>query len=273
MKKQLFFIGTFLSVGFLSAATLVIEGKFQNKNIFVNNGYGILGVGFCTKEIKVNGQITTDETNQTSFEIDLRGLQFKFGEELIIEIEHSDDCLPKVLNAEDLKPKPTYEMLMMNVTPEGLFKWSTKEETGSLPFVIEQYKWNKWVQIGEVQGVGTPDNHEYSFKVAMHSGENKYRVKQKGSNYTVRTSKEITGVSHLNRPSFAIPIDYSSIDFSAETSYEVYDIYGQIVKKGFGKQINIDNLKTGDYYLCYDNEVTEFKKQPLEPVKSKKRPL
>ncbi len=271
MKRQLFFIGAFLVGSILSAATLVIEGKYQNKNLFVHNGIGMSGVGFCTKEIKVNGHITTDETNSTSFEIDLRSLRFEYGEEVVIEILHSDDCTPRVLNADDLKPKPTFEILMMNVTPDGLFKWSTKEESGSLPFVIEQFKWNKWIPVGEVDGVGTPDIHEYSFQLTMHSGENKYRVKQKGPNYTTRASKEITGVSHVNRPSYGIPVDISSIDFSAETAFEVYDVYGQIVKKGYGKRIMIDNMAYGDYYLCYDNEVTEFRKEP--PLPAKKRPL
>ena len=35
--------------------------------------------------------------------------------------------------------------------------------------------------------------------------------------------------------------------------------------------IKIDNLSNGEYYLCFDNEVTEFKKVPPVPVK--KRPL
>ena len=41
--------------------TLIIEGKYQNKNVYIQNGFGTNGVGFCAKEVKVNGQITTDE--------------------------------------------------------------------------------------------------------------------------------------------------------------------------------------------------------------------
>ena len=42
---------------------LVVEGKFQNKNIYIQNAFGTNGVGFCTTEIKVNGAVTTDEIN------------------------------------------------------------------------------------------------------------------------------------------------------------------------------------------------------------------
>jgi hypothetical protein len=244
----------------ISAATLVVEGKYQNKNVYVQNAFTSNGVGFCAQEVKVNGKITTDETNSSAFEIDLASLQLKFGEAVVIEIVHRDGCSPKVLNMEDLKPKPTFEIVDMNVSPEGLLKWSTKNEAGSLPFVIEQFKWNKWIPIGETPGVGTPENHSYSFQAAMHSGENKYRVKQKGLNSFVKYSPEVAVKSVKEKPSFAIPKNNSGIDFSAETGYEIYDVYGVVVKKGFGKQVKIDNLPKGQYYLCYDNTMTDFKK-------------
>jgi hypothetical protein len=247
------------SLSFYSV-TLVIEGKYQNKNVFVQNAYSSNGVGFCAQEIKVNGKITTDETNSSAFEIDLSSLQLKYGQSVTIEILHQEGCTPKVLNMEDLKPKPTFEILTINVNPAGLLKWSTKNEAGSLPYVIEQFKWNKWIPIGEVNGIGTPENHEYSFQVLMHSGDNKYRLKQKGMNSSVKFSQEVNVRSLINKPSFAIPKNSSGIDFSAETGYEIYDVYGVVVKKGFGKTVKIDNLTKGGYYLCYDNTMTEFKK-------------
>ena len=260
MKKLVLLICMSLLAGTLGAAKLVIEGKFQNKNLYVHNGFGITGVGFCAKEIKVNGYITTDETNSTSFEIDLRGMQLEYGEKVTIEIEHGDGCVPRVLNIEDLKAKPTYEVMMMDISQSGILKWMTKNESGVLPYIIEQFKWNKWIKVGEVEGFGTPEAHEYSFKLSLHSGENVYRVKQKGLNAVTKTSKEVSTISFINKPSYAIPMDFSSIDFSTETAYEVYDAYGQIAKKGYGKQINIENLGKGEYYLCYDNTLAEFRK-------------
>ena len=167
---------------FLNSATLVIEGKYQNKNVFVQNAYGVNGVGFCAQEIKVNGKITTDETNSSAFEIDLAALQLKYGQKVVIEINHKENCVPKVLNLEDLKSKPTFEVLTMNISPTGVLKWMSKNESGSLPYIIEQFKWNKWIPVGELDGIGSPENHEYTFQVTMNSGENKYRVKQKGLN-------------------------------------------------------------------------------------------
>jgi hypothetical protein len=244
----------------INAATLVVEGKYQNKNVYVQNAFSNNGVGFCAQEIKVNGKITTDETSSSAFEIDLASLQLKYGENVTIEILHKDGCTPKVLNMEDLKPKPTFEVLTMNVSPAGLLKWTTKNETGSLPYVIEQFKWNKWIPIGEVAGIGTPESHSYDFQVIMHSGENKYRVKQKGLSSVAKFSQDVTVKSDKDKPTFSLLKSNLGIDFSAETAYEVFDAYGVVVKKGFGKQVKIDNLGKGQYYLCYDNIMAEFKK-------------
>lgn len=245
---------------FVNSATLVVEGKYQNKNVFVQNSIGNGGVGFCAQEIKVNGKLTTDETNSSAFEIDLASLQLKYGQTVTIEIIHKEGCTPKILNMDDLKPKPTFEVLSIGVSPAGLLKWSAKNESGSLPYIIEQFKWNKWIPIGEVDGIGTPETHDYSFKVSMHSGDNKYRVKQKGLNSSVKVSSEVTAKSSSDKPSFSVLKNGVGVDFTLETDFEVFDSYGIVVKKGFGKQINIENLPKGNYYLCYDNIVTEFKK-------------
>jgi hypothetical protein len=260
MRHLLLVCFAFVLSGAVKPAVLIIEGKYQNKNIFIHNGFGAGGVGFCAKEVKVNGRITTDEINSSSFEIDLKALQLKFGQNVVIVITHNDGCVPKVLNMEDLKPKPTFEITSMSVNADGLLKWSTKNEMGALPFIIEQFKWNKWVPVGEVDGNGTPENQNYTFQVAMHSGENKYRVKQKGFNSFVKVSKDVSVVSNVSKPSFNIPKNHAKIDFSSETAYEIYDAYGVIVKRGYGREVALENLGKGEYYLCYDNALAEFKK-------------
>lgn len=247
-----------VSVSF-AAATLVVEGKYQNKNLYVQNFFGGSGVGFCALEVKVNGNITTDEVNSSAFEIDLAALKLKYGDRVTVEIVHKDGCMPKVLNVEDLKPKPSFEVLTMNITSAGLLKWTTKNENGALPYVVEQFKWNKWVPVGEVDGIGTPESHDYSFQVTTHSGENKFRVKQIGLSSASKYSNPVMLNSMTEKPEFTVAPN--AIQFTYETGYEVYDIYGSVVKKGFGKDIKIENLLKGKYYLCYDNQVTEFDKK------------
>ncbi len=260
--KNLLFIFSFVILSFnLKSSVLIVEGKFQNKNIYIQNAFGANGVGFCATEIRVNGVITTDEVNSSAFEIDLNALNIKPGQKVVIEISHKSDCVPVVLNPEVLKPRPTFEVLSMNINSSGILKWTAKNESGPLPYVVEQFKWNKWVYVGEVQGLGSPDNHDYSFQIATHSGENKFRVKQLGLGATPKVSSAVIINSGIDKPSFMITKNNKEIQYTTETAFEVYDAFGTVVKKGFGKETVIDNLEKGKYYLCYDNQVSEFEKK------------
>jgi hypothetical protein len=256
----LFFVFAGLSA-FSESNVLLVEGKYQNKNVFVQNGFNNSGVGFCAYEVKVNGQVTSDEVNSSAFEVDLAPFKFSIGDKVTIEIRHKEGCIPKVLNPEVLKPKPTFDILDLTVSNEGILNWTSKNEMGSLPYVIEQYKWNKWVYVGEVNGQGTPATHSYNFKIIPHSGENKFRLKQTGFGSAPRYSNPVTFNSLMEKPSFQIAKDSKSITFSSETAYEVYDFYGNVVKKGYANTLDIANLNKGKYYLCFDTVVTEIEKK------------
>jgi hypothetical protein len=180
------------------------------------------------------------------------------GDAVTVVIEHKVDCTPKILNPESLKPRSTYKVVDMKVT-NGKLTWKTTDENGKLPFIIEQYVWNKWITVGEVDGKGTPGENSYEFQLTPHSGENKVRVKQ---------------VDHTNKPNpstaktFTDPsvteVDFNpkkvktKITFTAKTRYEIYDSYGNIVKKGYGVEVDCANLKDGAYYINYDNKDSQF---------------
>ncbi len=261
MKYLLCFLFSFIVFFTNKANVLVVEGKYQNKNIYIKNYFGGSGVGFCITEIKVNGKIIPNNLNSSAIEVDLTSMNLSFGENVVIQIIHKNDCTPIVLNAEVLKPRPTFEIISMNITPSGILKWETKNECGSLPYTIEQYKWNKWVIVGEVIGVGTPDYHQYSFQVSPHSGDNKFRLKQTGLAVVPKISLPVVYHSSTTKPSYTITKDFNFIKYSSETSFEIYDVFGLVVKKGFSKETDISNLAIGNYYLCYDNQIVEFNKK------------
>ncbi len=262
MKKTIFTTLFAILVAFNAlAGVIVLEGHYQGKNLYVQNPFAGSGVGFCTYEVTVNGEVTTDEWNSSAFEIDLASRGLKVGDPVVIKIKHKDDCKPKVLNPEVLKPKSTFEVVSMEVTADGVLKWKTKNETGKLPYIIEQFRWNKWVRVGEVDGDGTPGEHEYSFKITPHSGVNKFRVKQVDYSGKPRYSKSVEYTSSTPEITFSPIKVKSEIIFTGETMYEIYDSYGNIVKKGYGDKIDASNLTKGIYYLSYDNKTETFVKK------------
>lgn len=260
----------FLAVGaaFGQGGVIILEGNYQGKNLYVQNPFGNGGVGFCVTEVLVNGNVTTDETQSSAFEIDFKPHNLKVGDKVEVKIKHKADCKPKVLNPEVLKPKSTFDVIDIKLAGDGTLNWKTQNETGKLAFVVEQFRWNKWVKVGEVDGVGTPGQNSYTFKVALHSGKNQVRVKQTDYSNQPRTSKPAEATSPSceieffpQRASTVINFVCTTDKKPAETMYEMFDQYGNTIKRGFGDKVDVSNLPKGPYYLNYDSKTGEFVKK------------
>ncbi len=266
-----FYLFIFLTIilslkGFSQGGVIILEGNYQGKNLYIQNPFGSGGVGFCVTEVLVNGNITTDEINSSAFEIDFKPHKLAIGEKVEIKIKHKEDCKPKVLNPEVLKPKSTFEIISMTIDKDGNLKWSTKLETGKLAFAVEQFRWNKWVKVGEVDGIGTPITNNYSFKITPHSGKNQIRVRHTDYSGQPRLSKPVDFMSNAANITFAPikvskEINFIASDKPVETMYEIYDQYGNVVKRGFGSTVDAANLSKGGYFINYDNKMGEFVKK------------
>ncbi|MCH2197639.1 MAG: T9SS type A sorting domain-containing protein [Flavobacteriales bacterium] len=244
-----------------TAGTIVMEGKYQQKNIFVINSIAPEGVGFCVYEVTVNGEITSDEVNSNAFEVDLSIYGLKLGDDVVVVINYKDGCEPKVLNPGALEPQPTFETVDIKVDDAGMLTWETLNEQGRLPFIIQQYKWNKWVNVGEVMGKGTSVKNNYSFQTNPVSGENKFRLIQKTYEGDNRTSPSVTYDSGKTAITFEYDKKSKSVKFSGETNYELYNEYGQIIKRGFGTSADLSSLPKGTYYVSFDSDTQKFEKK------------
>jgi hypothetical protein len=260
------FLCTFCLVlfsSFIANATLSIEGTYQGKNLYVQNPENEDGFGFCVSKVTVNGDVMPGGTGTSAFEIDFSLFNIAIGEPLFIVIEHSESCKPKILNPEVLLPRSTFVISSMNVNSEGKISWTTTGEKGKLPFFVEQYRWDKWVQIGEIQGKGTSGTNSYELIIAPHSGENTLRVVQIDHTDEKRASKEVKFKSTVPLVQKSPVIVKTSIQFTSngkpvETKYEIFDAYGNIVKKGTGTSVDCENLLKGAYYINFDNKTEKF---------------
>lgn len=238
-------------IGF--AEVIVISGVYQGKDVYVKNPVTTSGVGYCVFEVVVNGNITSDEVNSPAFAVDLAAWGFKLGDPIEIILRCKEKCDVKIINPEVIYPNSTFEILDISLSSTGLLKWETKQETTPIPYIIEQFKWNRWIKVGEVIGQGRQDKNSYSFQATLHSGTNVFRVHQidhKGQ----RTSQEVRAES----PTAAITIKNfkisNTIEFSDETDYEIYSEYGTLVKSGRGKVVDASKFFKGNYYVSFDNK-------------------
>ncbi len=250
-------------VHFTSLANLSIEGNYQGKSLYVQNPENSDGFGYCITKVTVNGKILPSGISQSAFEIDFTIFKIAIGEKVFIVVEHSDDCKPKIINPEVLLPQSTFFTVEILITNSGLLTWKTTNEQGKLPFIIEQFRWNKWVQIGEVQGKGTPETNSYEFQIMPHSGENTIRVVQIDNSGEKRATKIVKFQSSIavvekNPVKVKNSINFTANGVAVETKYEIYDAYGNIVKKGVGNSVPCSNLSKGAYYLNFDNKTEKF---------------
>ena len=261
--KVLFTFCFVLFFNFIVNATLSIEGTYQGKNLYVQNPENEDGFGFCVSKVTVNGDVLPGGTGTSAFEIDFALFNIAIGEPLFIVIEHSENCKPKILNPEVLLPRSTFVVTAINTTVEGKIAWTTTGEKGKLPFFVEQYRWDKWVQVGEIQGKGAVGPNNYELQIIPHSGENTLRVVQIDHTDEKRISKEVKFKSTVSGVQKSPVIVKTSIQFTSngkqvETKYEIFDAYGNIVKKGNGASVDCENLLKGAYYINFDNKTEKF---------------
>lgn len=248
-------ISLFLTLSTLicNAEVVVISGIYQGKDLYVKNPVTAGGIGFCIFEVLVNGNITSDEVNSPAFAVDLAVWGLKQGDPVEIVLRCKENCDVKIINPEVIYPNSTYEVTQIDLSPEGLLSWTTIKESASIPYIVEQFRWNRWVKVGEVTGAGKATENRYTFQATLHSGTNTFRVYQldfKGQ----RTSQEVKVVSDTPEVTLKSTKINSSIDFSKETEYEIYSEYGALVKTGRGASVDATSFYKGKYYVSFDNK-------------------
>ena len=259
----------FVSFQLFSAqnACIVYEGHYDGKNVYIQNPFAGIGKEFCVTKVKVNGQYVSDQISSSAFEIDLKNLKLKIGDPVVVKIEHKTDCLPKVLGPEPITPKCTFRTKEIHIVNDTL-KWTTTNEQGKMTFIIEQYRWNKWIKVGERIGTGINIENTYSCPVTAIAGLNKFRVKQVDYSGKPCISPEAAIESGKKEVRMIHDPSQGLIKFSDSTFYEVFDEYENMVKKGFSCSLDMTDLEKGKYWINYDS--VTGKELNLNKIKAKK---
>ena len=265
-KIQTIFVIVFLLVASVSlAGEMMVKGVYQGMDLYVLNPMLDEDVGdlYCVNQILINDVPYEGLINSSAFCILLSELNFDLGEMLTITLKHSNDCHPRIINPEILKPLSTYELLEMSLEFGDMLQFKTSGESSQLLFYVQQFRWGKWVDIAEVNGNGGPGNQQYSVRVYPHHGENKFRVYQNDHLHRFIISKE--NKFKVEKDSIVIESKIkkvkSNIKFSGDTYFLIQNEYGEVIKKGFANEIDVAGLEKGKYYLRYDNTWLEFMKK------------
>ncbi len=264
-SKFFFFLFFFLkSAGFFTQENLLsLEGSYQGKNLIVNNPTQADGFGYCINKVTVNGEILPATIQTSNFQIDFSLFQLKMQEQLFVVLEHNEGCKPKFINPEVLLPKSTFVCEKITAETNGFISWTTKNEKEAMDFTIEQFRWNKWLSVGEVRGKGGPAINNYNFQIIPHSGKNRIRVSQLDNTEVKRTSPEATFISmlaHVKKSPAKVSeyIYFKSNQKSTKTKFELHDAFGNLLKVGFAEKVDCSNLVNGVYFINFDNTTEKF---------------
>lgn len=248
---------------FAQVELLSLEGTYQEKNLLVNNPPMADGFGFCISKVLVNGEILPAVIQTSHFEIDFTLFHLKKGAEVFVVLEHAPGCAPRFLNPVILLPNSTFDCSSITAQKDGLVKWTTTNEQAVLDFSIEQFKWGRWVEVGQVKGKGTRGPNNYQFQLTPHSGKNTVRVSQTDSSGKPRVSKSTSFNSQVAAVTFSPTKVHSTITFKSKgqvikTKYEIYDAYGNLLKTGYSSSVDCRNIVNGVYFINYDNKTEKF---------------
>lgn len=246
----------------VSAQTAIeVGGLYQGENLLVVNETNPDGVGFCCYEVRVNGQVTADQVNSHAFEIDLRSHGIALGKGVAIRLLHRPGCAPRILNPEVITPSPGFELVEFVANPNGEVSWVTSEERGRMPFVLQQFKWGKWVDAVRIDGLGGPGKRHYHVQFKPVRGENILRL----THLAADGALEVKGEARFTSNAPAVTFDYDhktqTIAFSEETQYEVVNAFGTVVLQGHGTDVILSYLARGEYFVNCGARSDTFKKR------------
>jgi hypothetical protein len=241
------------------AGELVIKGNYYGFNLFVLNPSS--GNSFCVTKVLVNNNPTKDEINSNAFEIDFSLLNVKIGEPVTVVIIHKEGCAPKIINPKALQPSENVSFAYIKVDKNSKLLWSVNGEMPDENFEIEQYRWNKWIKIGDVSPADSLKKNIYSLDVPMHSGYNQFRIVFNDVNDNPVYSKTVKTYSKSAEITLESTKVGVKINFSAETHFEIFDLKGNFITEGSGKEIDVTDLEKGKYWLNYDNKSVNFVKK------------
>ena len=205
--------------------------------------------------------MTADQVNSHAFEIDLRSHGIALGKGVAIRLLHRPGCAPRILNPEVITPSPGFELVEFVANPNGEVSWVTSEERGRMPFVLQQFKWGKWVDAVRIDGLGGPGKRHYHVQFKPVRGENILRL----THLAADGALEVKGEARFTSNAPAVTFDYDhktqTIAFSEETQYEVVNAFGTVVLQGHGTDVILSYLARGEYIVNCGARSETFKKR------------
>lgn len=244
-------------LGFQAAAgELVLSGVYKGQNLYIQNPLD--GSEFCIKEIFINEVPVKEIPASTAFDLNLSFL--KENREVTVRIVHGDNCRPRILNPNAIRPENDFQFSDFKVEGDRII-WTARGEKKYSKYNILKLEFNNWVVEQIVDCKAKPGTSIYEILIMHTSGVNKYKIKYIDVTGKISQTPEINYTSTLAPATFTPKRVSSFITFSREVKYDILDAYGKVVKSGTGMKVDCSDLNLGVYYITFDNQTDKFLKK------------
>ena len=241
--------------------TIKISGLYYNTNLYIYNPS--VGSNYSIRKLMVNNKPITDSLATNGIEVDLSIYNMEEETPINISVIYQSEFPPVVVNPEALMPPVRFRITKPRYSArQGDLIWTLRGIPGDNPIIVEQYKWNSWRHVAEIDPVDTVANNIYQLHINPHSGKNLYRVKSTSINGDeVKSRNCILNDRNVQKIVVQSTKITDEIVLSAKTDYEVYNSNDKLLLKGRDRYIDVSTLEKGWYKLFFDNQIYDFKKK------------
>ncbi len=240
------------------AEDLFINGTYQGKNLYIQNS-NVSGTGkYCTIRAFVNDTEVVNIPMTSAYEIDLSSVEI--GQKVTVRIEHHAGCIPVVFNPQVIREKKPFKFVRIELKDSSLGWTSSSDKIGDY-YYIEKRIEEKWIMIKSLKAKGGIGNNDYSVGIMNSIGDNKYRIKCIQKEDNIIYSPLVTYYSKDDPVTFYPTRVDDKIYLSRIANFEILDMNGNLLTNGTQKEIDVNDLSAGLYYLIIEAEIKKFYKK------------
>ncbi|MCP4459239.1 MAG: hypothetical protein GY816_14650 [Cytophagales bacterium] len=229
------------------------SGVYRGKPLFVQNPYLSTGKAYCINQITINNEPVEINYDVSALILDFEGVNMY--SPVSIHIEYSDStCVPVLLNPEAIHYHSVFSFEELLITDSSVY-WNTKGESDEGQYEVEVFDLGYWETAELRNSNGSYGGSEYTYFPMFEEGTNKYRIKYSSSDFTLYSDE----IEHVFYPEpVAFKRNGNILILSRSCAYVVTDDENYEVVTGTGKEIDIAGLKSGEYYIVFNDEQAEL---------------
>jgi hypothetical protein len=237
---------------------ILLTGVYQGKDLYINNPHSGRDNQFCIRNIYLNEEIVITAPESSVCRIILSHL--KIGEPVNIRIEYRNDCLPVFVNPQVVRTKDPLSFGEIKIDNSGI-EWKMPAINGRTLFFIEKRAASQWIILNSLEALPMAGNTGYRIPLTHDDGMNQYRIKAVSDQGKAFFSPIVRYESNDENISFYPKRVSGKITLMEENDFQILDVKGNTLLRGRDREISVEGLNPGIYYLVIGDRVEKFLKK------------